>query len=47
MYLLLLDENFADQEKYDWHLSQKKTLNELKEEKQLITEQPLPPPKGR
>ena len=36
MYLLFLDENFAEQEKYDWHLTQKKALNQLKEEKQLI-----------
>jgi hypothetical protein len=46
MYLLFLDENFAEQEKYDWHLAQKKALNDLKEEKQLISEQPQLLPKG-
>lgn len=36
MYLLCLDENFADKEKYQWHTTQKKLLNKLKQEKQLI-----------
>lgn len=36
MYLLYLDENFADKEKYQWHTTQKKLLNKLKQEKQLI-----------
>lgn len=36
MYLLYLDENFADKEKYQWHTMQKKLLNQLKQEKQLI-----------
>lgn len=36
MYLLYLDENFADKEKYQWHTTQKKLLNQLKQEKQLI-----------
>jgi hypothetical protein len=36
MYQLYLDENFADQDKYDWHLAQKKLLNQLRQDKQLI-----------
>ena len=39
MYYLFLDENFASDDKYQWHTEQKHKLNEFKREKDDIVTQ--------